>query len=85
MHLKSFRQWIQSVYATQDEELDCDQLLSLIPQYVDLQVAGEVANLRFPDAQHHLDQCAECYDLYVTVRDAALLEHQQVGPRVTVE
>ena len=79
MHLKSFRKWVRQVYATRDEELDCDQFFEAIPQYVETKIAGEEADLRFPEVRHHLNQCAECYDLYLTLRDVAQLESQQVA------
>jgi predicted anti-sigma-YlaC factor YlaD len=82
MHLKSFRHLIRKVYVTQDEELDCDQLLQNLPQYVEMEVVGEQAQQHFPDIKHHLDQCTECYDLYLTVRDVARLEQQRVAPEL---
>jgi hypothetical protein len=85
MQLDALRKWVRNVYATQDEELDCDGLYIALPQFVDLQVAGEDATERFPDVKLHLQQCAECYDLYHTVRDAALLEHQQIASKLIVE
>lgn len=82
MQPAAFRKWIRNLYATQDEELDCNELDTILPQYVDLEVAGENASQRFPDAKLHLDQCAECYDLYVTVRDVALLEGEAIAPEL---
>ncbi|MDY7077817.1 MAG: hypothetical protein SXV54_12925 [Chloroflexota bacterium] len=74
MHLKTFRKWIRQIYATRDEELDCNEFFEAIPKYVDVEVTGEKANLRFPEIEHHLNQCPQCYDLYLTLRQAALLE-----------
>ena len=84
MRLKSFRKWVQQVYATQDEELDCSQLFDVMPQYVDLEIAGEETIPRYREVKQHLDQCAECHDLYVTVRDAACLEHQRTASKYTI-
>ena len=85
MHLTAFRKWIRNVYATQDEELDCDAVFQALPEYVDLKVAGEETSQRFADVELHLGQCAECYDLYVTVRDAALLEREPVSSGVAAD
>jgi predicted anti-sigma-YlaC factor YlaD len=85
MHLKSFRRWIQQVYATQDEELDCGQFFDAIAQYVDIEVAGDEASECFPDVKQHMDECADCYDLYVTVRDAAFLEREQVVSELAID
>jgi hypothetical protein len=82
MQLESFRKWIRQIFLSRDEELDCEQLLEQVPQYVDLEVAGEDADQQFPGILHHLHQCVECYDLYLTLRDVALLEHQKAAPEV---
>lgn len=81
MHLKSFRKWVRQIYATRDEELDCADFLQVVPQYVDLKVAGEdeKAGQHFPGVKHHLTQCQECYDLYLTLRDVAQLESQPIA------
>ena len=85
MHLTAFRKWIRNVYATQDEELDCDEVFQTLPEYIDSEVAGEETGQLFPDIAHHLNQCAECYDIYVTVRDAALLEREPIVSRVSAD
>ncbi len=77
MYLKPFRKWIRRIYATQEEEFDCDAFAETIPRYIDAEVAGEPAELRFPGVKHHMTQCAECSDLYMTLRDVALLEARQ--------
>ena len=79
MHLKSFRKWVRKVYVTQDEEIDCSEFFNLVPQYVETELIGEEANQRFPGAKHHLKQCEECYDLYLTLRDVAQLENRQIA------
>ena len=78
MHLESFYEWVHQVYITQDEELDCDKLFETIPEYVDVEVARDRTNPRFSEVEHHLSQCPQCYDFYLTLRDAALLESRLV-------
>ena len=82
MHLKSFRKWIRQIYNTWDEELDCDEVYQVLPQYVELEIAGKEAEQCFPNVRHHLRQCTECYDLHLTLRDVALLEGRQVASEV---
>jgi predicted anti-sigma-YlaC factor YlaD len=79
MHLKTFSKWIRRIYTTRDEELDCDGVARLIPQYVDLEVAGKGADVRFPEVKHHLSQCPECYDVYLTLHDIALMESREAS------
>ncbi len=85
MQLESFRQWIQQVYATRDEELDCEGFSRLIPQYVDKEIAGESVEHLFPTVKQHLGQCAECADIYATLHDVAFIESQVVQERTELE
>lgn len=78
MHINSFRRWVRQVCATHDVELDCNELFGTLPPYVDLEISGQQADERFPNVKHHLEQCADCYDLYLTLRDVVLLEYQQM-------
>ena len=82
MHIQSFRKWIKRVYHTEEDEMDCGAFLKWVPQYVDLEVAGENPDLIFPDAKQHLLQCDECYDLYLTLRDVAEMEEKQAVPEL---
>lgn len=83
MQLASFQKWIQTIYATQDDELDCSGFFEAVSQYVDLEVAGKKTNPRFPQVEHHLIQCPHCYDFYLTLRDAALSENHKNAPQVS--
>jgi predicted anti-sigma-YlaC factor YlaD len=78
MRIESFHEWVHQIYTTQDEELDCDGCLESIPQLVDMEIARENVNPRFSRVEHHLSQCPHCYDFYLTLCDAALLESRLV-------
>ena len=75
---KSFRKWLRGIYATQEDELDCESFARVIPQYVDMQVAGGQADVRFPKVKHHMAQCFECSDLYHALYDIALMESREM-------
>jgi predicted anti-sigma-YlaC factor YlaD len=77
MRLISFHDWIRRIYATQDDELDCDELSELLPTYVDREITGSALPLHASEIEHHLQQCPYCYDLYVALRDVAMLEHRE--------
>jgi hypothetical protein len=77
VHLKSFRKWIRQIYATRGEELDCREFFEMLPQYVDMEISDEDAALHFPQVKHHLGQCAECHDVYLTLREVARLESRE--------
>ena len=79
MQFESFHQWVRQIYATRDEELDCDEFLDAIPQYVDIEIAGDAANPHLPGVEIHLGHCHQCKDLYLTLRDVAMLEDRQTA------
>ena len=79
MHIELFYEWVHQIYATQDDELDCDGCLESVPQFVDMEIARKDGNPHFSEIEHHLSQCPQCHDFYLTLRDAALLESQLVS------
>ena len=79
MNLRSFRNWIHKIYATKDQEPDCDLLSQTIPPYIDAELAGDDPDQRFPALAHHLSQCPVCRDLYLALREAARAEQQDEG------
>jgi predicted anti-sigma-YlaC factor YlaD len=81
LKLESFREWIRQIYATRDDELDCDAVFELIPKYVDREVAGEDPTIDLPQVEHHLKQCSRCRDIYVGVLEAAKLEEKEEAER----
>jgi predicted anti-sigma-YlaC factor YlaD len=76
MNLSSFRNWIHRIYATKDNELDCDLVFDTIAPYVDAEIAGDDVVRRYPAVAHHLSQCPACTDLYLALREAAHAEQQ---------
>jgi predicted anti-sigma-YlaC factor YlaD len=77
MRLISFYDWIRRIYATQDDELGCDDLFELLPAYVDREICGDPLPARACEIEDHLRQCPYCYDLYVSLRDASLLDEER--------
>jgi hypothetical protein len=65
---------LQLVARTDDEELTCSECFALLPQYVDLEVAGEAPNVGLPLFRQHLEQCGVCREEYETLRDLVRLE-----------
>ena len=65
---------------TQEQELSCTECFDLLPQYVDLEVAGEAPDRQLPLFRQHLDQCAVCREEYETVRELARLEAEGRSP-----
>jgi predicted anti-sigma-YlaC factor YlaD len=67
---------------TQDEELSCSECFEVLPQYVDLEIAGQVPDTRLPAFRQHLEQCAACREEYETVRELARLEVEGHPPSI---
>ena len=85
MNLASFREWVRQIYATRDDELDCDEVSEKLSEYVDAEVAGQDPASYFPNVRHHLTQCSRCRDLYEGMRDAAQIEENERTSRVSVD
>ena len=76
-------EWLLRLTArTEDEELSCSECLDLLPKYVDLEVAGQAANVALPLFHQHLEQCAVCREEYETVRELARLEAEGRSPAI---
>lgn len=85
MNLAGFRRWVRQIYATRADELDCNEVAELIPEYVDIEIAGENPGRYHPGVSHHLAQCARCRDLYEGVRDAVQAEEAERSESVSVD
>jgi predicted anti-sigma-YlaC factor YlaD len=67
---------------TEAEELSCSECFDVLPQYVDLEIAGETPDARLPTFRQHLEQCAVCREEYETVRELARLEAEGRSPSI---
>ncbi|HXH82039.1 MAG TPA: hypothetical protein VNN07_03830 [Candidatus Tectomicrobia bacterium] len=73
---------LRRIRATQDEEISCTECFDLVPVYVDLEIAGRLAEAPLPRLQQHLDQCSACREEYETLRDLVRLEAERRLPSV---
>ena len=80
MRFVSFHDWIRKIYATQDDEVDCDQVAQVMASYVERLVAGEEVRSRFAAVEQHLAQCPLCLEIAAALRDVARQESEQVLP-----
>jgi predicted anti-sigma-YlaC factor YlaD len=83
-NLRQFRDWIRQIYATQENELDCQAVFGIIHVYVDQELEGEDVVQRFPQVTEHLRQCPSCRDQHDALRDVALLERQAATQDVQI-
>lgn len=68
------------IFETTEQELDCDELQSLLAEYVQFEVAGGNPAKKFPAVAAHLFQCADCTEDYQGLLDVARLETQDRLP-----
>ena len=73
---------LRHIRETAAVEISCTDCFDLVPQYVDLEVAGQDADAAVPRLRQHLDRCAVCREEYETLRDLARLEAEGRLPSV---
>jgi hypothetical protein len=72
MELSALRRLLQNIADTDDQELSCTECLERVPQYVDLEVAGQDDDRTMFPLQRHLRQCSVCREEYEALRDLVL-------------
>jgi hypothetical protein len=65
---------LRHIWETEDEEISCTECFALVPQYVDLEIAGQAADTKLARLRQHLNQCGVCREEYETLRDLVRLE-----------
>ncbi len=73
---------LRNIWDTEDEEISCTECFDLVPQYVDLQIAGQMADETLPRLRQHLDQCGACREEYEALHDLARLEAEGRLPSI---
>lgn len=73
---------LRLVAGTEDEELTCTQCFELLPQYVDLELAGRAPDVQPPLFRQHLEQCAVCREEYETLRDLVRADADEPPPTI---
>jgi hypothetical protein len=61
---QEFADWLGRIYATREEELDCDQTQALLPAYADADFVKNDLDWILPDIEAHLSQCPDCAETY---------------------
>ena len=74
MTTPDFDRFLRHIWLTEDEEISCTECFDLVPQYVDLELAGQAPATTLLRLKQHLDQCGVCREEYQTLRDLARLE-----------
>jgi hypothetical protein len=56
------RELISRLLGPAEPVVTCDECFELLDQYVDLELAGEDADARFPGLRAHLKGCPACHE-----------------------
>ena len=82
MSTSDFERLLRLAARTQEQELSCTECFDVLPQYVDLEVAGAAPERQWPLFLQHLEQCGVCREEYETVRELARLEAEGRSPSI---
>ena len=55
---------IQLIGLTKDEEINCEQCLSLVAEFAERELSNRPVSEALKFVQHHLSICAECHEEY---------------------
>lgn len=55
---------------TQDQEINCEQCLSLVAEFADRELTGKSIPQGLKAVEHHLSVCAECREEYEALQRA---------------
>ncbi len=76
MNRKQFKQWLKRLYETSEKEISCDQFQALLPALIDFEIAGSDVRAQFSTAIAHLQQCPDCAEEYMALREVVRLDMQ---------
>lgn len=68
---------MQAVSSTREDEIDCEECLGRVDQFVEMKLAGLDAEEAMPLVEDHLEKCGDCREEF----EALLVAMQEVeGP-----
>ncbi len=62
------RDLIARLLGPEGPEVTCERCFELLDEYVDLELAGEAADVRLPGMRAHLEGCPACREDYESLR-----------------
>ncbi len=74
MNKEEYREILNKIYNTEDEEIDCGAVYDAVARFVDMEISGADAAAMLPLVHQHLEECPPCYDLYDALHAIAELE-----------
>ena len=67
---KHVRDLLRLVGLTRDHEINCEECLARIAEFVERELCGRSVSEALETVEHHLMVCAECHEEYETLRRA---------------
>jgi predicted anti-sigma-YlaC factor YlaD len=74
---QTFAHWIDTLYATQEHELDCKQFQTYLPAFVEAEL-NESPLPQTAVLKAHLHQCSDCNEIYQGLRLVMLAEDEMM-------
>ncbi len=74
--------WLNNIYTTQEEEINCSECFDSVSRYVELELSGGDPAAVLPKVTQHLSQCRACREEYEILRDLRRLEDHDASPSV---
>ena len=66
---KQFEGLLGQTAKTREHELNCNECLDLVAEFIELELAGKTIPSGLDAVRHHLDLCPECREEFDTLRD----------------
>jgi predicted anti-sigma-YlaC factor YlaD len=77
---EEFTKWIDKIYATKENELDCEQTQTSLPAYVDAEFSGTPLPNQADAIESHLNQCPDCMESYQGLHHVLAVEAAHETP-----
>jgi len=59
---------MQLISLTKNEEINCEQCLSSVSEFAELELTGKSPSDALKAVEHHLSICTECHEEYLLLR-----------------
>ncbi len=61
---------MRMISLTKNEEINCEQCLSSVSEFAELELTGKSLSDALKAVEHHLSVCTECHEEYLLLRSA---------------
>lgn len=72
----AMKDMLKMIPHTQERELICDEVHTLIDQFAEMKMRGEDPSQLMPYVQQHIDMCPDCREEYEALLEALQIDEQ---------